>query len=234
MRSLNRIPLRQVYALLAGMVVIRVTASVVANYRRYLPPDFSSDFLYGRERDFLGSYPWPFYVHIVSGPVVLLLGLILVSTGVRLRFRRWHRALGRLQVYLVLLLVTPSGLWMAFYAEAGGFAGAGLASLAILTAVCTTLGARAASLRRFGEHRDWMLRSYLLLCSAVIIRLIGGLSLVLELTAWWIAPAAPWISWIIPLACFEVWKRLEEQRRFLPANPLVAAAGSETRAERLA
>ena len=83
MRFMNRITFRRIYAFLAGAVIVRVTASVVSNYLRYLPPDFTSDFLHGRERNFLGSYPWPFYVHIVSGPSALMLGLVLITTGFR-------------------------------------------------------------------------------------------------------------------------------------------------------
>ena len=41
------------------------------------------------------------------------------ETADRVPFRRpgWHRLLGKLQVAVVLLLVAPSGIWMAPYAE---------------------------------------------------------------------------------------------------------------------
>ena len=68
-----------------------------------------------------------------------------------------------------LPVLVPSGLWMAWYAMTGAVAGAGLRLLAIGTAVCTTIGWRAAVGRRFDEHRRWMLRTYVLLSSAVVI-----------------------------------------------------------------
>src|SRR4029079_4680969 len=113
---------------------------------------------------FSGTYQWEFYAHIMSGPLSLILGLILIDERSRSRFPRFHRYLGRLQVACVLVLVTPSGLWMAYHAAAGPIAAVGLAALAIATATCVALGAWSAVTRRFSDHRRWMWRCYLLLC----------------------------------------------------------------------
>jgi small-conductance mechanosensitive channel len=190
--------------LLAGVLIVKVTASVVANYHNYWPPNFASDFLRGREPYFPGAYRWAFYTHILSGPVSLVLGLILVGERFRLRLPRWHRALGRVQVACVVFLVTPSGLWMARYAAAGPVAGAGLAALAVATATCASLGTRSAMRRRFTEHRRWMWRCYLLLCSAVVLRLIGGFATATGIGATWVDPVATWMSWLVPLTVFEL------------------------------
>jgi hypothetical protein len=199
----------RILTLLAGVLILKVTAIVLLNFRNYFPPNFSSDFLRGRERHFSGIYPWAFYTHITSGPVSLILGLILIGEWSRTRFPNWHRHLGRLQVACVLLLVTPSGLWMASHAAAGPVAAVGLAALAIATAVCVSLGARSAVTRRFAAHRRWMWRCYLLLCSAVVLRLIGGLATVTGATAPWVDPLATWVSWLVPLTAFELreWTR---------------------------
>jgi len=197
-----------VLAALAGVLVVEVVARVVSNYPRYLPPDFSAEFLHGRERQFLGPYPLAFYVHILSGPISLILGLALVTDRFRIRFPGWHRALGRVQVACVLLMVAPSGLWMARYAAAGPVATVGLATLAIATAACVALGARAAWTRRFADHRRWMWRCFLLLCSAVVLRLIGGFAVVVGVSAPWFDPAANWASWLVPLAASELWERM--------------------------
>jgi uncharacterized membrane protein len=195
--------LERILALLAGVLILKVTASVVSNYHNYFPPDFASDFLRGRESHFFGVYQWAFYTHILSGPVSLILGLILIGERFRTRFPKWHRNLGRLQVSCVVLLVTPSGLVMAYHAAAGPIAAVGLAVLAIATAICASLGARAAVAGRFADHRRWMWRCYLLLCSAVVLRLMGGLATVTGVTAPWVDPLATWMSWLMPLAAFE-------------------------------
>jgi hypothetical protein len=108
-----------------------------------------------------------------------------------------------MQVACILLLVVPSGLWMARYAATGAVAAAGLGSLAIVTAACATFGWRAAVARRFDVHRRWMWRTYILLCSAVVIRLIGGLATVLHFDALWLYPLSAWTSWLLPLLIFE-------------------------------
>jgi len=207
-----------ILALLAGILILKVTASVISGYHNYFPPDFASDFLRGRQGHFWGAYRWAFYAHILSGPVSLILGLILVGDVSRARFPRWHRHLGRLQAACVLLLVTPSGLWMAYYAAAGPIAAVGLAALAIATATCAALGVRSAVTRRFADHRRWMWRCYLLLCSAVVLRLIGGLATVTGMTAPWVDPLATWPYWLGPLAAFELRKRAFAVRRGL-TNP---------------
>src|SRR4029078_5637727 len=87
---------------LAVVLILRVLVTILANYPDYFPPNFDSLFLEGREATFTGAYRAAFYVHIVSGPVVLLGGLILLSESVRRRQRGLHRWLGR--VHIVVLL----------------------------------------------------------------------------------------------------------------------------------
>jgi hypothetical protein len=98
---------------------------------------------------------------------------------------------------------------MAYHAAAGPIAAVGLAALAIATATCVSLGAWSAVRRRFADHRRWMWRCYLLLCSAVVLRLIGGLATVTGVTAPWVDPLATWMSWLVPLTAFELreWTR---------------------------
>ncbi len=185
------------------VLIVRVALGVLFEYHHYFPPNFQSDFLRGREPYFWGGYQWAFFVHLISGPVSLLLGTLLVSNRFRKWVPAWHRRLGRVQGICVLLFVAPSGLYMARYAMTGAVAAAGLGSLAIATAACMALGWRAAVQGRFANHRRWMLRTFVLLCSAVVIRMIGGLASVLEFEAVWLYPVSTWISWLAPLLVLE-------------------------------
>lgn len=198
---------QRILTILAGVLILKVTASIVSNYGDYAPPNFSSDFLRGREPHFHGLYSWAFYTHILSGPASLMLGLILIGERSRARYPKWHRRLGWTQVACVLFLVAPSGLVMAYHAAAGPIGALGLAALALATAICAALGARSAALRRFANHQRWMWRCYLLLCAAVVLRLLGGLATVTGITAPWVDPLAIWLSWLAPLAVFELRER---------------------------
>ena len=44
--------LRRLLAFLAALLILKVTLSVIVGYRNYLPPNFRSDFLIGREAYF--------------------------------------------------------------------------------------------------------------------------------------------------------------------------------------
>lgn len=200
---------------LATVVVLKVTATVVYGYRNYLPPNFESDFLAGREGHFFGAYQWAFYPHILAGPCSLILGLMLISDRFRLRFPRWHRVLGRIQVAIVLLIVAPSGFWMARHAAAGPVAGVAFAVLAGLTALTAAMGWRTAVQRRFTVHRRWMQRCFLLLCSTVILRLSVGLLTVLDWDVPGFGAFIAWASWLVPLATYEL--LLLRPFRFVPS-----------------
>jgi hypothetical protein len=49
-----------------------------------------------------------------------------------------------------------------------------------------------------------MWRCYLLLCSSVVLRLIGGFVTVAGLAVPWGDSLATWASWLTPLAAFEL------------------------------
>jgi uncharacterized membrane protein len=193
--------------LLVCALILKVTLSIVANYRHYVPPDFDSEFLSGRDGYFYGSYQWAFYAHLVSGPISLLLGMVLLNDRFRNRLPAWHRVLGRIQTLNVLLLIVPSGLWMSARSDGGPVAATGFAVLAILTGICCAQGWRLAVRRRFSDHRRWMNRCFVLLCSAIVLRIIGGFGWLMNLDPEWTYPTAAWVCWLVPLAvceCFGV------------------------------
>lgn len=193
---------------LAVILIVRVLVGIVAEYPRYFPPDFESNFLKGREATFRGAYRVAFSAHIVAGPIVLLNGLVLLNEKLRTRRPRWHRALGRIQAILVVFVLAPSGIVMAVESFGGWATGASFALLAILTAVCTVAGIRGAIRGRYETHRRWMSRSYVLIASAVALRLISGASErigVADPEAAYITAA--WSSWLLPLVAFEILNR---------------------------
>jgi uncharacterized membrane protein len=189
---------------LAIVLILRVLVTILANYPDYFPPDFDSLFLQGREETFVGAYRPAFYVHIFSGPFVLLNGLILLSDYVRRHHGGVHRVLGRIQVGVLLLLVLPSSVVMSQHAFGGWPAGLSFVLLSVATAICAIVGVVNARRRRFDRHRRWMLRCYILICSAVALRLISGAAGLIGVPSPEEAYIiAAWSSWVIPLAAYE-------------------------------
>jgi uncharacterized membrane protein len=201
---------------LAVVLILRVLVEILANYPDYFPPNFDSLFLQGREATFTGAYRFAFYVHIFSGPVVLFNGLILLSEYLRRRHGRWHRWLGRVQVVILLALVLPSSAVMSRHAFGGWPAGLSFLLLSPATATCAVVGVVFARRRRYDQHRRWMLRSYVLICSAVALRLISGTAGLFGVSSPERAyTLAAWSSWLVPLAAFEMVARC----RRLPRRP---------------
>jgi hypothetical protein len=81
--------------------------------------------------------------------------------------------------------------------------------LSAATAGSAIIGVVYARRRRFDLHRRWMVRSYVLICSAVALRLISGAAGLVGVSnpedAYIIAA---WSSWLLPLAAYEIVARL--------------------------
>ena len=223
MPFVSQVRLLRLFKLLTGLLIVKVLMVVLLNFRDYLPPNFDADFLLGRDSYFWDGYHWAFYAHIASGPITLILGMILLSESFRRQWPRWHRVLGRIQVVLVLCVMAPSGLWMARYAASGPVAGLGFAILAVATGGTIALGWRAAVMRRFEVHRLWMQRCFVLLCSTVIVRVNGGVGALLGIDAEWFYAQTAWTSWLVPLLLFELWRLCLSPRSVTKGRARVAA-----------
>ncbi len=212
--------LATVLSWLAVVLILRVLVTILANYPDYFPPNFDSLFLQGREARFHGAYRAAFYIHILSAPLVLVNGLILLSDHVRRRHRGWHRWLGRVQVVVLLFLVLPSSVVMSRQAFGGWPAGLSFLVLSAATATCVIVGVVYALRRRYDRHRRWMVRSYVLICSAVALRLISGTAGLVGAPSPELAYiVASWSSWLFPLAAYEIMERWPAHRPSrLPAS----------------
>lgn len=206
--------LTTVLRLLAVALILRVLATILTNYPDYFPPNFESLFLQGREATFTGVYRPAFYIHIFSGPIVLFNGLILLSEYVRRYHRGCHRWLGRVHVVVLLFFVLPSSVVMSRHAFGGWPAGLSFLLLSVATASCAIVGVVYSWRRRYDRHRRWMLRSYVLICSAVALRLISGTAgLVGVPNPEHAYIVAAWSSWLFPLTAFEVVERVSVHRQ---------------------
>ncbi len=192
----------------AAVLVVRVTISVVLGYRDYFPLNFYSEFLTGRKEYFFGVYQIAFWIHILTSPLVIFSSLWLLSSSMRRRYPMVHRRLGRVHVMFVLCLVAPTGLWMSFYALTGRMGRQRFCVVLSGTFVCAGMGWRSAMARRFAEHKIWMTRCFLLLCSAIVLRVLSGAATVMQSDEIMTYPIFAWISAVVPVSVYEVVRRL--------------------------
>ncbi len=194
----------------AAAVVLYVGLLILTPYPHYLPPDFERGFLRNKQRGFYTSgYFLGFYAHIASAPLALLCGTLNISSTLRVRRPRLHRGIGKVYVLLVLCFVAPGGAIMATRALGGLSSVICFTMISAAAWVFTWKAWRAAGKLRFAEHGRWMCRSYLMICSAILLRLIHYLMLPLGWDPTLRYQWAAWLSWLPALAIFEitVWQR---------------------------
>ena len=153
-------------------------------------------------RRFWVRAPW-LVAHLVGGSIALAFGPWQFWTALRKPSRSVHRWSGRAYVAGVLL-AGASGVYLGFYTKPVAF-GAALLALDAAWLTTTIMGYLAARNRRFAQHRDWMIRSYVLTIAFVSFRfwLLLALSLGLGDPAL-VVPVVGWASWIVPLLAVEV------------------------------
>lgn len=181
------------------LIVLAALASLVFVFLAAVPY-FAFD-----EAQFGGYWPrrgW-LVVHVATGIVALLAGPVQLWLGVAHRNRKLHRALGK--VYMAAIAVAAaSAYYLAVATDNGWVFGAGLAGLATAWLVTTSLAFVAIRRRLFEQHREWMIRSYVVTFAFVSFRVlftaldsaeIGTLEERLAL--------ASWFCWALPLLATE-------------------------------
>ena len=149
------------------------------------------------------AFAHPFMaLHVAGSVIALLVGPLQFVRRIRARWPAFHRATGRIYI-LACAVGAPSGFVLALGTTSGPIAGGGFAMLAVLSAAFTWLGYRAAVDRRFGDHREWMLRSYALTAAAITLRLMIPAAFVLELEFVPAYRVIAWLSWTTNLALIE-------------------------------
>lgn len=153
----------------------------------------------------LFARPW-LLVHVTGAATALLLGPFQFLPGLRTRWPKIHRWIGR--TYVVGCLVGASGGFvMAFGSTAGPVAGVGFGLLALCWAWANVQGWRTAMAGRFAEHRVWMIRSFAMTFAAVTLRIYLPLLPMTGLSFRDSYVATAWISWIPNLILAELWLR---------------------------
>ena len=156
--------------------------------------------------DALGPY-WPkrgwLLLHITSGAVALLLGPFALWLGMGRRRMPLHRILG--MTYMVsVTLSCAAAFYLAFHTDISWIFGMGLAGLATAWVITTGLAFISIRKRLIPQHKEWMIRSYVVTLAFVNFRILVGIleiagvgTLVEQLNV------ASWFCWAVPLLVTE-------------------------------
>jgi hypothetical protein len=196
----------------AGLLAaIFLMARIVAPYSGF---DRHFDFLATKQKVYHINY-WriSFYVHVFTSIAVLPAGF----TQFNPVFYKssWHRNLGKIYLFTVLLLSAPTGFLMAIHANGGLAAKASFVLLTLLWFSTTLMAFIRVRQRRFEVHGEWMLYSYSLALSAITFRLYAWLFDVLHVDArpQEVYVTIAWLSWVPNLLIAEAMIRSGFARR---------------------
>lgn len=149
----------------------------------------------------------PFLVlHVIGAITALLVGPLQFVRAIRTRWPAFHRMAGRIYI-LACAIGAPTGFVLAMGTTAGPVAAVGFAILAVLWPAFTWLGLRAALDWRLDDHRDWMLRSYALVASAITLRLMLPSALMMGYDFYPAYRVISWLTWTTNLALCEYFIR---------------------------
>lgn len=151
-----------------------------------------------------GHFWWTF-IHMLGGTAMLFLGAGNLYLGAVKRTGLLHRRLGKAYLLFGAVgAVIAAGLTLSVHKGANtpvlSNISISLTLLSIGWLGCAALGWRAVRNRRFQSHRDWMIRSYVLVWSFVFCRLASRVPGVEDLGG---GQAFIWLSWVGPLVVCE-------------------------------
>lgn len=171
---------------------------------------------FGLDKETFGGYwdyRWPLIGHISCGLLALLIGPFQFWKKIRDKYTATHRVLGR--VYLIVILIgTICSTYLAWTSSirlnfSWALALQVLAFAWIATAAMAYISVRSG---RIIQHKEWMIRSYVVTFAFVTFRWLVDLPVVISLMDKFEerGPTTVWFSWVVPLLITEVvlsWKK---------------------------
>jgi drug/metabolite transporter (DMT)-like permease len=201
------------FYLLLGFVVLLSFIFIINNALPYF--DINSP-VYDTEkiRPFTGAL----LAHILFGIVALLSGVSQFYTSISKRNKYSHRFLGRLYFISVLLSALASIYLSVFHAiiDRGYITfGIGLLGLAFAWLSTSVMAFVAIINKQISQHREWVLRSYVVTCGFILFRMVfGTLEQALQVNHIDSGNIAAWVCWSVPLLITEMYiqgKRINEK-----------------------
>ncbi len=134
-------------------------------------------------------------IHIVGASLAMLVGPWQFVRPLRRRWPRVHRVLGWTYVIAVFVGSLAGGA-IALFSASGLVAGVGFFCLAIASLLTTGVAFGAALRGDYLQHQRWMLRSFALLFSGVMLRVLQALAASVGIAFSDSYPVVAWLCWV--------------------------------------
>ncbi len=169
-------------------------------------PEYSAEFPL-IEKGFADN-PAATLVHVTTGALFLMLGLLQFSPSIRNRHRQFHRWSGRFLVSLAVFS-GATGIWLGVVEPYSPTERAPTAVAGALFLITPLIGVSAVRRGDLARHREWMIRFYAVGIAIVVIRLVGPIIIfALSPTPFReIVGLTFWAGWIISISVAEIWIR---------------------------
>lgn len=138
----------------------------------YIPLDPTVSFLMIKQTEVeqRPEYLYFFYTHVYTSIFVLFSGFLAILRK-DFGWKSFHRNMGKVYIFLILILAAPSGIYMGFFANGGLFSKISFVILGFLWWFSTFKAYQLARQKRFKEHKQWMWRSFAFTLSAITLRI---------------------------------------------------------------
>lgn len=138
----------------------------------YIPLDPNISFLMIKQTEVeqRPEYLYFFYTHVYTSIFVLLSGFLAILRK-DFGWKSFHRNMGKVYIFLILILAAPSGIYMGFFANGGIFSKISFVILGFLWWFSTSSAYQLARQKKFNDHKQWMWRSFAFTLSAITLRM---------------------------------------------------------------
>jgi uncharacterized membrane protein len=142
---------------------------IIWRYRNF---ELDTSFLQIKQTE-ITDIPWyryAFYVHVTFAILALPAGFTQFNRTILRTYPRLHNVLGYLYVGAILIFAAPSGFLIAMQANGGLIAQIAFILLALFWFLFTLQAVLKAKTGDFKAHKNFMIRSFALTCSALTLR----------------------------------------------------------------
>lgn len=139
---------------------------------RYIPFNAEVSFLQIKQTEVISvnSYLPLFYIHVYSAIFVLVAGFTQFNNYLLKKHKRFHKIAGYFYAVIVILLASPSGIFIGYFGNGGVTSKISFILLGILWFWFTLKAILLIRKRNVIAHRQFMLRSFALTFSAITLR----------------------------------------------------------------